>query len=238
MGRGKKYTAEQIVSLLRQIEVGTANGKMMPQACKEVGITEQTYYRWRKEYGGLQVNQARRLKELEQENAKLKRLVAELSLDKLVLKDIASGNLYAAFSACTWSRIWPCGRPPGLAEDGAVAAHCHVSDPCDPHRQVACPVFRLNSEQSRPRKGDRVFSCAKGRGRKRWTLCRRLFPQKWSFLTRQLIGISPNLLEDAWALALALGAIPAFAQTLDIGSVTVSLGNKRLKPKFLSTVVA
>jgi putative transposase len=92
MGRGKKYTAEQIVSLLRQIEEGTANGKMMPQACKEAGITEQTYYRWRKEYGGLQVNQARRLKELEQENAKLKRLVAELSLDKLVLKDIASGN--------------------------------------------------------------------------------------------------------------------------------------------------
>ena len=62
------------------------------KACKEAGITEQTYYRWRKEYGGLQVDQARRLKELEQENAKLKRLVAELSLDKLVLKDIASGN--------------------------------------------------------------------------------------------------------------------------------------------------
>lgn len=92
MSRGKKYAAEQIVSLLRQIEVGTANGKMTPQACKKVGITEQTYYRWRKEYGGLQVDQARRLKELEQENAKLKRLVAELSLDKLVLKDIASGN--------------------------------------------------------------------------------------------------------------------------------------------------
>ena len=92
MARGKKHTAEQIVSLLRQIEVGTANGKLTPQACKEVGITEQTYYRWRKEYGGLQVDLARRLKELEQENAKLKRLVAELSLDKLVLKDIASGN--------------------------------------------------------------------------------------------------------------------------------------------------
>lgn len=59
---------------------------------KPARITEQTYYRWRKEYGGLQVDQARRLKELEQENAKLKRLVAELSLDKLVLKDIASGN--------------------------------------------------------------------------------------------------------------------------------------------------
>jgi putative transposase len=91
-GTREKYSAEQIVSLLRQIEVGTANGKRTPQACKEVGITEQTYYRWRKEYGGLQVDQARRLKEREQENAKLKRLVAELSLDKLVLKDIASGN--------------------------------------------------------------------------------------------------------------------------------------------------
>ncbi len=61
-------------------------------ACRDNGITEQTYYRWRKEYGGLQVDQARRLKELEQENTKLKRLVSELSLEKLVLKDIASGN--------------------------------------------------------------------------------------------------------------------------------------------------
>jgi len=92
MARGKKHTPEQIVGLLRQIEVAVANGKMTPAACRESGITEQTYYRWRKEFGGLQVDQARRLKELEQENAKLKRLVAELSLDKLVLKDIASGN--------------------------------------------------------------------------------------------------------------------------------------------------
>ena len=92
MARGKKHTPEQIVNVLRQIEVAMANGKTAPVACKEAGITEQTYYRWRKEFGGLQVDQARRLKELEQENAKLKRLVAELSLDKLVLKDIASGN--------------------------------------------------------------------------------------------------------------------------------------------------
>jgi transposase InsO family protein len=70
------------VGLLRQIEVGTANGKTAAIACKEAGITEQTYYRWRKEYGGLQVDQRRRLKELEQENAKLKRLVAELNLRK------------------------------------------------------------------------------------------------------------------------------------------------------------
>jgi transposase-like protein len=92
MARRKKYTPVQIVSLLRQVEVAVANGKTTAQASKEALITEQTYYRWRKEYGGLQVDQARRLKELEQENAKLKRLVADLSLDKLVLKDIASGN--------------------------------------------------------------------------------------------------------------------------------------------------
>ena len=75
MARGKKHTPEQIVSLLRQVEVGVANGKTTAQASKEALITEQTYNRWRKEYGGLQVDQARRLKELEQENAKLKRLV-------------------------------------------------------------------------------------------------------------------------------------------------------------------
>jgi hypothetical protein len=92
MARGKKHTAEQVVNLLRQVEVGIANGKTTGQSCKEAAITEQTYYRWRKEYGGLQVDQAKRLKELEQENAKLKRLVANLSLEKLVLKDIAEGN--------------------------------------------------------------------------------------------------------------------------------------------------
>src|SRR2546425_12456974 len=78
MARGKKHTAEQIVNLLRQVEVGVANGKTLPQACKEAEIVEQTYYRWRKEYGGLKVDQARRLKDLEQENAKLKRLVSEV----------------------------------------------------------------------------------------------------------------------------------------------------------------
>jgi transposase-like protein len=92
MARGKKHSPEQVVNLLRQIEVAVANGKTTSLACKEAGITDQTYYRWRKEYGGLQVDQARRLKELEQENAKLKRIVANLSLEKLVLKDIAEGN--------------------------------------------------------------------------------------------------------------------------------------------------
>ena len=88
----KRYKPEQIVTMLRQIEVGIANGKPTPQACKEAEITVQTFYRWRKEYGGLKMDQAKRLKELEKENGKLKRLVAELSLDKQILKDIAEGN--------------------------------------------------------------------------------------------------------------------------------------------------
>jgi transposase-like protein len=88
----KKYKPEQIVTLLRQIEVEVANGKGTPQASRDAGITEQTYYRWRKEYGGLKLDQAKRLKELEKENLKLKRLVAELSLEKQILKDVAEGN--------------------------------------------------------------------------------------------------------------------------------------------------
>ena len=88
----QRYKAEEIVNLLRQIEVGIANGKSTAQACKEAGINTQTYYRWRKEYGGLKTEQAKRMKELERENARLKRLVAELSLEKPVLKDVAEGN--------------------------------------------------------------------------------------------------------------------------------------------------
>jgi hypothetical protein len=75
MARGKKYQPEQVVNLLRQIEVAVANGKTTDQACRDAGIVEQTYYRWRKEYEGLQVDQAKRLNELEQENTKLKCLV-------------------------------------------------------------------------------------------------------------------------------------------------------------------
>jgi len=88
----ERYKPERIVTLLRQIEVAVANGKSTPQACKEAEIHTQTYYRWRKEYGGMKVEQAKRLKELEKENGRLKRLVAELSLEKQVLKDVAEGN--------------------------------------------------------------------------------------------------------------------------------------------------
>ncbi len=88
----KRYKPEQVVNILRQIEVEIANGKTTPQACRDAQITVQRYYRWRKEYGGLKVGQAKRLKELEKENSRLKRLVAELSLEKQVLRDVAQGN--------------------------------------------------------------------------------------------------------------------------------------------------
>ena len=88
----QKNKPEQIVTVLRQIEVQIANGKKVPQACKEAGIHTQTYYRWRKEYGGLKLDQAKRLKELEKENTRLKRLVAELSREKQGLRDVAQGN--------------------------------------------------------------------------------------------------------------------------------------------------
>ncbi len=89
---GKRHTPEQIIHKLRQAEVELGQGTTVPQVCKKIGVTEQTYYRWRKEYGGLRMDQAKRLKELEKENARLKKLVADLALDKAILKEAASGN--------------------------------------------------------------------------------------------------------------------------------------------------
>ena len=88
----RRLKPEQIVNLLRQMEVEIANGKTTPQAAREVGITEQTYYRWRREFGGLKLDQAKRLKGLEKENSRLKSLVVELSLEKQVLREVAQGN--------------------------------------------------------------------------------------------------------------------------------------------------
>ncbi len=87
-----RHTSEQIISKLREAEVELAKGTSVAQACKKIGITEQTYYRWRKAYGGLKVDQAKRLKALEVENARLKRLLADAELDKAILKEAASGN--------------------------------------------------------------------------------------------------------------------------------------------------
>ena len=88
----KRYTAEQIVNKLRQSDVELSKGATIAQSCKAIGVTEQTYYRWRREYGGLKISQAKRLKDLERENGRLKKLVADLSLDKAMLQEVASGN--------------------------------------------------------------------------------------------------------------------------------------------------
>lgn len=88
----KKYAPEEIIKLLRLVEIEMSQGKTAGQACKKLGFTEQSYYRWRKEYGGLQIDQAKRLKDLEKENARLKKVVAELSLDKDILNEALKGN--------------------------------------------------------------------------------------------------------------------------------------------------
>ena len=88
----KRHTPEQIIAKLREAEIEISKGQPVPVACRKIGVTEQTYYRWRKEYGGLRLDQAKRLKELERENARLKRLVADLSLDKVMLEEVARGN--------------------------------------------------------------------------------------------------------------------------------------------------
>jgi putative transposase len=90
--KGKKYTPEQIVAKLREAEVLLAKGTPLAEVCRQMEITDVTYYRWRKEYGGLRVDQAKRLKELEQENTRLKKVVADLMLDKAILKEAARGN--------------------------------------------------------------------------------------------------------------------------------------------------
>ena len=92
MPRSKKHSAEQIIAKLRTAEVEVSKGRTAAQAAKKIGVTEQTYYRWRKEYGGLRTDQAKRLKALEKENARLKRLLADAELDKAILKEAASGN--------------------------------------------------------------------------------------------------------------------------------------------------
>ena len=88
----KKHTVEQIISKLREAEVQLGQGSTVGDVCRSLGVTEQTYYRWRKEWGGLKLDQAKRLKLLERENGQLRRAVANLTLDKMILKEAAEGN--------------------------------------------------------------------------------------------------------------------------------------------------
>ena len=91
MGR-KNFTSEQIINKLREAEIHINQGISIAEASRKIGITQQTYYRWRKEYGGLRIEQAKKLKNLEKENARLKKLVADLSLDNAILKEASEGN--------------------------------------------------------------------------------------------------------------------------------------------------
>jgi len=88
MPRRRSYTPEQIITKLREAEILLSQGKTVKEACKQLEISEQTYYRWRREYGGMDVTQAKKLKEMEKENARLKKLVADLSLDNAILKEV------------------------------------------------------------------------------------------------------------------------------------------------------
>ena len=88
----KRFTPEQIIGILREADVKLSQGRSVEQLCRELSMTEQTYYRWRREYGGMKVAQARRLKDLEKENTRLKKAVADLTLDKLILKEALEGN--------------------------------------------------------------------------------------------------------------------------------------------------
>ena len=115
----KGFSPEQIIGMLREAEVRLSQGEKVKGICRVLGITEQTYYRWRKEYGGMKVSQARRLKELERENGRLKKAVAELTLDKLILKEALEGNFWAPSGAgavlntreTSWA--YPRGEPAG-----------------------------------------------------------------------------------------------------------------------------
>jgi transposase-like protein len=88
----KHYTPEQIIPMLRQIEVEQANGKGLPEACRAAGITTNTFYRWKKQYGGMRIDEAKRMKETEKENTQLRRLVASQALDIQILKEVARGK--------------------------------------------------------------------------------------------------------------------------------------------------
>ncbi len=98
----KRFQPEEIIQKLREVEFHLSQGKPIPEACRKIGVTDQTYYRWRKEYGGVRTDQAKRLKELDRENARLKKLLAEAEQNKAILREAASGNFLTV--------EWPSGR--------------------------------------------------------------------------------------------------------------------------------
>ena len=126
MGR-KRHTPEQSITALREAEVGLARGKSVKLISRELGITEQTYYRWRREYGGMKVSQARRLKELERENGRLKRAVADLTLDKLILEEAARGTSEPRAPTTLCGACTSAAR--GVGEESVPGARAATHDP-------------------------------------------------------------------------------------------------------------
>ena len=138
MGRKRTHTPEEIVAKLRQVEVLTAQGKAVAEAARSIGVTEQTFYRWRAEFGGLKLDQVKRLKQLEAENARLRRAVLDLTLEKLILKEAASGNFRAPRAvgpaSSTSRRSW--------AYRSASRAGCWASTARRSARRRACPTTK------------------------------------------------------------------------------------------------
>ena len=126
MGR-KRHTPEQIITALREAEVGLARGKSVKLMSRELGITEQTYYRWRREYGGMKVSQARRLKERERENGRLKRAVADLTLDKLILEEAAEETSEPRAPTTLCGACTSAAR--GVGEESVPGARAATHDP-------------------------------------------------------------------------------------------------------------
>ena len=115
MAARKNYTAAQIINGLRRAEVGLANGKSMKEVIRDLGVSEQTYYRWRREYGGMKTSQAKRLKELEKENQRLKRAVADLTVDNMILKEASKGNFKEVMGFKPRAAEALCGAGPAAA---------------------------------------------------------------------------------------------------------------------------
>src|SRR3712207_5849405 len=143
MGR-KRHTPEEIIGKLCEAEVLLAQGRSVAEAARAIGVTEQSYYRWRKEFGGLKLDQAKRLKELERENARLRKAVADLTLDKLILKEAASGNWCAPPAAGAGSSTFAVFCPSRIG----ACARCWANPA---RRSVSRPSPPRTRRRSRPR---------------------------------------------------------------------------------------
>jgi transposase-like protein len=140
MGR-KRYSAEQIINHLRQAEILLAQGKTVGNAARELGISEQTYYRWRKEYGGMDIGQAHRLKELEKENQRLKRIIADQALDISILKEVSRGNFFHEKAIHVKADV----AAVGLWACASGQRPVHMSTACRPDQSIDPPYFHPHS---------------------------------------------------------------------------------------------